>query len=100
MQSLDDTRECVVPIKNVPTSGQPILDTTLKDMLVFLRGTLHSDMISFIALIKSIFSDIGERVNYVENKMWEFATAHNELMDAHKDTEAHTDRPTRQVTQE
>lgn len=57
-------------------------------------------MISFIALIKSIFSDIGERVNYVENKMWEFATAHNELMDAHKDTEAHTDRPTRQVTQE
>lgn len=35
--------ECVDPIKNYPTMGQPILNTNLKDMLVSLRGTLRKD---------------------------------------------------------
>lgn len=60
------------PIGNYPITGQSILDTTLKDWLVSLRGVLHRDMIFFIAQVKSDISDIGDRLNHVENKIEEF----------------------------
>lgn len=42
--SLDDTSELQDSISEFPTANQPVLDTTLKDMLVSLRSTLHADI--------------------------------------------------------
>lgn len=37
--------------------------------------------------LKSDITDIGERVSHMKNKMGEFTTAHNELVDSHYDHE-------------
>lgn len=42
---LEDTRELQDSIMEFLTNDQPIPVTTLKDMLVSLRGTIHSDII-------------------------------------------------------
>lgn len=44
--SLNGIREFEELIDDYPTTGQPITDTTLKDMLVCLRGSLHLDMLT------------------------------------------------------
>lgn len=70
-----------------PTSGQPIIDTTMKEMLQTLRGALQSDMAVFMSNTKREISAVSNRVEYVENKMEEFTLAHNELVDAHFEVE-------------
>lgn len=56
---LEDTRELVNPIAQYPTTGQLILDTTFKDILVSLRNTLQrdksevSDMIIELATLRT-----------------------------------------------
>lgn len=77
------------PIEQYPTTGQPIIDTTLKDMLVYLRSALHRDMISFIAQVKSDVSEIGGRIRigHVETTIGEYTAAHNELVDVHNDAD-------------
>lgn len=44
----DDTRELPDSIDLFPTNNQPVLDTVLKEMLVSLRSSLHSDIISCV----------------------------------------------------
>lgn len=51
-----------------PTSGQPILDTTMKEMLLTLRGALQQDMSAFMHTTKTELSAFSSRVNYVEKK--------------------------------
>lgn len=70
-----------------PTKGQPIMDTTLKEMLISLRGTLHRDMATVVSQVREEFAKLGDRVHNVESKMGEFAVAQNELVDAHKERE-------------
>lgn len=68
-----------------PTSEQPVLDTTMKDMLLSLQSSL---MINFSTLIHKFTSEIqgvGERVQYIEHKMDECTTTVNDLIDAYKD---------------
>lgn len=50
--SMDDMREFRYPITAFPTTNRPILDTTMKDMLVSLRLSLHSDMMSCLRQFK------------------------------------------------
>lgn len=83
----NSTRQFIECIDDYPTANQPISDTTLKDMLVSLRGSLHRDMISMVIQNRAKVDAIGERVDRVENKMGEYAEAHNELVDAHNSPE-------------
>lgn len=71
----------------IPTTGQPVSDTTIKDIIMPLRGALQYDMKCFINQYKKEIDALGERVEYVENKMCDFTDAHNELVDAHFELE-------------
>lgn len=44
-------------------------------------------MLSFVHKVQAEVSDLGDRVNHVETKMGEYAEVHNEVVDAHGDTE-------------
>lgn len=66
-----------------PTAGQPIIDSTMKDMLITLRGALQHDMSCFMKQTKVEMEALGNRVDQVEFNMTDYAQAHNELIDAH-----------------
>lgn len=85
--SRDSTRVFIEQINEFPTSGMPLSDTIMKEMLVTLRGSLHRDMMQCISQIKSDVTSIGDRVSHVEDKMGDYAVAHNELVDAHDEAE-------------
>lgn len=51
--SQEDTRELPDSIVAFPTLNQPVLDTTLKDMLISLRRTIHTDMMAFMRKFSS-----------------------------------------------
>lgn len=72
-------------IAALPTSGQPVLDTTMKDMLLSLQSSL---MVNFSTLIHKFTSEIqgmGERVQYIEHNIDKCTTIVNDLIDAYKD---------------
>lgn len=71
----------------IPTAGQPILDTKIKDMIMSLRGALQHDMMNYMHTSKVEIDALGERVDYVENKMCDFTSAHNKFVDSHFDLE-------------
>lgn len=83
--SMEDTRELVDPINNFPTANKPILDTTLKDMLVSLCSSLHADMMQCMKKIKTEVGELGGQIDHIEQKMGNFAASHNTLVDAHND---------------
>lgn len=83
--SQDDTRELQDSITDFPTANTPIMDTTLKDMLISLRSTLHADIQSLTRQFKSEISSVNKRISHVETKMGEFACTFNDLVDAHND---------------
>ncbi|XP_077341238.1 uncharacterized protein LOC143986704 [Lithobates pipiens] len=85
--SMDDTRELQDSITDFPTLNQPVMDTTLKDMLVSLRSTLHADIMAITQQFKTEVHAVTDRVSHVEVKMGEFAQTFNELVDAHNDRE-------------
>lgn len=64
-------------------TGQPIIDTTMKEMLQTLQGALQQDMASFMHSTKQEMKEVSNIVEYVEKKMKEFTMAHNELVDTH-----------------
>lgn len=88
--SQNSTKDLIEQINEFPTIGQPLSDTVMRDMLVTLRGSLHKDMMLCISQVKSDVSAMGDRVRHIEDKMGEFAVAHNELVDAHNDMEGDT----------
>ena len=46
-----------------PTAGQPIIDSTMKDMLITLQGALQHDMSSFMEQTKVEMEALGNRVD-------------------------------------
>lgn len=56
-----------------PTSNQPVLNTTLKDLLISFRGTLHADILHLTQQFKEEVQAIGSRVDHIENKTDVFA---------------------------
>ena len=84
-EALEDTRELIDPFTAFPTSGKAVSDTTLKDMLVSLRSSMHADMLQCMRNFKADVGELGDRVTHVEEKMGEFASSHNSLIDAHSE---------------
>lgn len=66
-----------------PTTNQPVLDTTLKEMLLSLRSIIQSDMIPLVQQFKQYISSLGNRVEHMEVKMGDYADTINDLVDAH-----------------
>lgn len=62
------------------------MDSTIKDMIISLRGALQY-MLNFMQKSKMEIDALGERVDYVENKMCEFTSTHNEMVDSHFELE-------------
>lgn len=86
-EEMDETNACGLQLDAFPTTGQTITDITMKDMLLTLRGALQKDMAAFMKSTHRELSIIGDRVDYVEQRMDEFTGAHNELVDAHSEIE-------------
>lgn len=59
--------------------NQPVLDTTLKDMLISLRSTIYADM---MRKFNTELTAVGDRVDHIEGKMGDYATTINYLIDA------------------
>lgn len=53
------------------TTGQPLSDTTMKEMLVSLRGSMHRNLMECVSQMKSDIAEVGDRVSNAENKMAE-----------------------------
>lgn len=81
--SLDDTRELADNINSFPTSYQPISETTLKDMLVSLRRLFYKDMMTYMQSFKMEVLELGGRVTHLEQKIGEYASSFNALVDSH-----------------
>lgn len=64
-----------------PTSGQPVIDTTLKDMLMSLQTSLMTDLSSMIRKITTDMWSLGNRVSNIETGMTECTTTMNDLID-------------------
>lgn len=85
--SQEDTSELPDSIIGIPILNQPVLDTTLKDMLISLRSTIHTDMMACIRQFSPDLTAVEDRVDHVETKMGEYATTINDLIDAHDTVE-------------
>lgn len=55
-------------------------------MPVSLHISLHSDMMSYMWQFKAELQDLDSRVEHIEQKMGEFASSFNTLVDEHKET--------------
>lgn len=80
--SQEDTRELPDSITAFFTLNHPVLDTILKDMLVSLRRTIHTDMMACMRQFSSKLTAVGDWVDHIEVKMGEYATI-NDLVDVH-----------------
>lgn len=90
LDSGEDTRDLPDSIDPFPTNNQPVLDTTLKDMLVSFRSSLHADMLSCVHKFGVKLRETS-RVDHKETKMEEFAITINDLVDAHDPNEEEMD---------
>lgn len=68
-----------------PTTGQPVLNMTLKEMLLLLQSSLLTNLSSLISKFSTDIHDLGDRVTYIENKMEDSTTTINDLVDAYDD---------------
>lgn len=77
----NDTRELPDSITAFTTFNKPVLDTTLKYMLISLISTIYTEMMTHMSNAR------GEMVDLIETKMGEYATMINDLTDALDATE-------------
>lgn len=91
LYSGEDTRDLPDSIDLFPTTNQPVLDTTLKDMLVSLRSSLHADMLSCVHKFVVELRKTLSRVDCIETKMEELATTINDLVNTHDNNENEMD---------
>lgn len=70
-------------IAEYPTLNQPIMDTTLKDMLLTLQNSIHSEITKLVLNFSSEMSFLGERVTTIETNMGEVTSSFIDLVDAH-----------------
>lgn len=66
-----------------PTSGQPVLDSTMKDMLLSLQSSLMTNLSSLINKFTTDMRHTGDRVQYMEHRMEECTDTVNDLVDAY-----------------
>lgn len=70
-------------IAQFPTTGQSVLDTTMKDMLLSLQSSLMSNLLSLINQFSLEMKYMDNRMHFMENKMEEFTNTVNDLVDAY-----------------
>lgn len=62
-----------------------MLDTTIKDMLLSLQSSLLAQISSLIHNFTTEMHTIGERIHYLENKMEDYTTTINDLVDVYEE---------------
>lgn len=72
-------------ITSFTTSNQPVMDTLLKDMLVSLQQSMHTDTTFLSQKFSAEVSSLGEHVNSVENSVSDITTTVNDLVDENED---------------
>lgn len=55
-------------IADFPTTGQPVLDNTMKEMLLSLQSSLFANFSSLMHKFSSDLHEMGDREIYVESK--------------------------------
>lgn len=70
-------------ITTYPIVGQPVMDTTLKEMLMLLRSSLQVDMLSLLHKFVNNISFLEDRVSNVETHLGDVITKVKDLIDAH-----------------
>lgn len=73
----------VDPIVAFPTTGQPVSDTMLKDMLLSLRASLQVGILTCINQHIAEIQERGDWVDHVENSLTKFTENYNTLVDSH-----------------
>lgn len=73
---------CADKLLAFPTSGQPTLDTNIKEMLISLRGPIQQDVNSYMQKT-NVKIGLGVKVDNMNNKMEDVTDAHNDLVDSH-----------------
>lgn len=86
-EEMEDSNNNFQQLDAFPTTGQPITDITMKDMLLTLRGALQKDMAAFMRSTQREINALGDRVDLTEHRMDDFTGAYNGLVDAHSDLE-------------
>lgn len=71
------------PIAAFPTSDRPVSDTVLKEMLLSLKASLHADMTAGINHCQREVQALGIRVDHIEQRMSDFTSSFNTMVDAH-----------------
>lgn len=71
------------PISAFPTSNQPIIDTMLKEMLIYLHSSLHNDISSMFSAFKSEMICMRNKVGRIEQQLGTVTETVNDLVDAH-----------------
>lgn len=66
----------------LPTTNQPVLDTTLRDMLLTVQSSIHSEIANMIQHFNSEIFYMGNRVTNIESKMGEITSSFNDMVDA------------------
>lgn len=64
-----------------PTMGQPVIDTTLKDMLVSLRSSLQTDMLSIMQNIGHSLTLNEDRIIHIETNVSGITSTVNDIID-------------------
>lgn len=67
-EEMEESNTCSQQLKEFSTTGQPILDTPMKEMLQTLRGALQHDMAAFMKSTKSQLAMVSNRMEYMEKK--------------------------------
>lgn len=70
-------------ISTFPTTGQPISVTTLKDMMLSLRESLQSDLVSSVKKCQLEAQALGERIDHMEQTMGDYSTSFYTPVDTH-----------------
>lgn len=66
-----------------PTSGQPVMDTTLKDMLLSLQSSLMNDLSSMFHRVTSDIHKLDDRMTNAERGIQACTSTVNEVIDSY-----------------
>lgn len=74
-----------------PTTGQLVMDTTLKDMLLSLQMSLMTHLSLLFTKIYTDIHNLDDRVSFIENSMEECSTTVNDIIDTYEEVKVEQD---------
>lgn len=66
-----------------PTTGQPVTDTVLIEMMLSLKASLRADIMAHLPQIKGEVQELEDWVSHVEGKIEEYSASYITMVDAH-----------------